>query len=129
MASVALVCAAVLPTTACQAEAVCPAIGWSNAITVDASALGDDVFVQMCVASACSPAPGATATAPSDARTPIHDGDGVFQLGMTAPDAVTVRVYAGDGGLLDEAEHDLDWEHSDAPCGGPSATDPIVLTP
>ena len=107
---------------------VCPAIGWDNAIQVDASDFGDDVFVQLCTDAGCSPAPGVTRTVDEDLAVP-RGGNGVFQIGFAAPEVVTIRVYDAAGALLHDAEHNVDWTHTEGRCGGPSTAEPVVLTP
>lgn len=117
---------ALLGATGC-AGVVCPAIGWSNGIEVDASAYGDDAFVQLCVDVGCSAGPAEQPTPSSEIGVPFREDDGVFTLSMTTPDEVTVRVYDASGVVLHESDHRLDWTYSADVCGGPSSVGPIVL--
>lgn len=50
-------------------------------------------------------------------------------VGMAAPENVTVRAFALDSTLLGEVEADLAWvrEGGSAQCGGPMSTDPLAL--
>ena len=106
----------------------CPAIGYISILTVDASAYGDDVFVQLCVSTGCSVGPDGQETPSTDPTVPSVGEDGEF-LFMAVPEAVTARVFAADGILLAENEHEIDWTHSTEQCGGPSTARPLVLEP
>lgn len=125
-ASVALVVLA--GALGCVPGGACPAIGWINTVTVDASAFGDAAFVQLCVPVGCSAAPGEHPSPSSDLRVPTSSADGGFAVGMTTPDSVTVRVYDADGILHEEAV-EISWTHSDGPCGGPSVAGVIMVQP
>lgn len=105
----------------------CTAIGWSNAVTIDSSAYGSDVFVQVCTDAGCSAAPGVEPTPSTDASIPERGDAGMFGFGFDAPDDITVRVYDADGILLAQSEETIDWTHSTDPCGGPSTAPPVVL--
>ncbi len=106
----------------------CPAIGWTNTVEVDASAYGNDAFVQLCVLSRCSVAPGEREMPSDDASVPFRGEGDTFQLGMTAPEEVLIRVYSVHGTLVAEKEHEIDWTHSTDPCGGPSIASILVET-
>ncbi len=108
---------------------VCPAIGWSNGITIDSSAFGEGVFLQVCSDAGCSAGPGAQPTPESDSSIPVQGDAGAFFFGFAAPDRITVRVYDSAGALLAESDEPIDWTHSTDPCGGPSTAPPIVLKP
>ena len=116
--------------TACApapfADDACPAIGWINEIEVDAARYGDGRFVQLCTDAGCSPAPGVVRTTETDLAVPHSDGDG-FQVGMTAPEKVIIRVYDAPGTLVHDAEHDIRWTHTEGRCGGPSTAERVVL--
>ncbi|WP_157560162.1 hypothetical protein [Microbacterium sp. H83] len=120
-----LVCALLLPGCA----SACPAIGWNNALTIDSSAYGPDVFVQVCSDAGCSAAPGAAPTPQTDFSVPAQGDAGTFSFGFAAPEQITVRVHDSAGILLSESEETVDWTHSPGPCGGPSTAAPLVLTP
>ncbi|GAB3600776.1 hypothetical protein [Microbacterium tumbae] len=120
---------ALLALSAGCAPVACPAIGWVNAITVDASALGDAVFVQLCVEEACSPAPDAVDADSSPIMVTTGEDAWAFSLiDMTTPGEVSIRVYDLEGVLLRESDHDVRWTHSTEVCGGPSTAEPVVLT-
>lgn len=108
---------------------VCPAIGWSNGVTIDSSAFGGDVFLQVCSDAGCSSGPGAQPTPETDSSVPAQGEAGAFHFGFAAPDRITVRVYDSAGALLAESDEQIDWTHSTDPCGGPSTAPPIVLEP
>lgn len=108
----------------------CPAIGWNNGLTIDASAYGGDVFLQVCVDGAgCSTAPGAEPTPSTDLSVPEQGEPGQFGFGFSAPDAITVRVFDASGVLIAESEESVEWTHSTDVCGGPSTAPPVVLEP
>lgn len=107
----------------------CPAIGYISVLTVDAGAYGDEAFVQLCVPGGCSAGADGTETSSSDATVPFRgQEDGEF-LFTAVSDEIIVRVFAPDGSLLTEQEHDIPWTHSEEQCGGPSTTPPLVLEP
>ncbi|MFS0913133.1 hypothetical protein AB3M89_15230 [Microbacterium sp. 179-I 3D2 NHS] len=105
----------------------CTAIGWTNGVTIDATAYDGDVFLQVCSDAGCSLGPGAEPTPASDASVPAQGDAGSFSFGFDAPDEITVRVYDGGGVLLAESRETIDWTHSTDPCGGPSTAPPVVL--
>lgn len=108
----------------------CPAIGWVNAVTVDASAVPGVSAVQFCVESECSPAPGSeTDDDGSLFWVNAEEGGWVLSLDMSAPDTITIRLFDANNALIRESEESISWTHSDGPCGGPSTADPLVLEP
>ncbi|WP_435745945.1 hypothetical protein [Microbacterium sp. PMB16] len=107
----------------------CPAIGYISVLTVDASAYGDDVFVQLCVPGGCSAGPDGQETPSSDPTVPNVGEEPDEFLFMSVPDEVTARVFAPDGTLLVEDDHDISWTHSTEQCGGPSTAPPLILNP
>lgn len=111
------------------AENACPAIAWNNTVTVDATAYGGDVFIQLCTDAGCSAAPGEEATPSSDPAMPVRQDETTFGFMMAVPDEAVVRVYAPDGSLIAESEHTISWTHSTDRCGGPSTAEPIVVHP
>lgn len=121
--------ALLLGSTGCSPDVACPAIGWINTVTVDTSAFGDTAFVQFCVDAGCSPRPDEGPTTSSDLQVPVQEDDGVFRVGMAAPEEAMIRVYDATGMLLHESDHDIAWTHSTGPCGGPSTAAPIIVTP
>lgn len=125
VAVIGLVLALLLPGCA----TACPAIGWSNGVEIDASALGPDVLLQICSDAGCSAEPGATPTPQTDFSTPAQGDAGIFHFGFAAPDVITVRVYDDSGILVAETRESIDWTHSSDACGGPSTAPPIILHP
>lgn len=113
----------------------CPAIGWFNGVTLDASAVAGVAAVQFCVEGECSPtpgvAPGADPTSSANMFTVTPQEDGTWALGfdMSTPDAVEVRLFDAQNVLIRESDESISWTHSDEPCGGPSTADPIALEP
>lgn len=107
----------------------CPAIGYISVLTVDASAYGDDVLVQLCVPGGCSAGPDGQETPSTDPTVPfVGEEPGEF-LFMSVSDEVTARVFAPDGTLLVEDDHDITWTHSTEQCGGPSTAPPLIVEP
>lgn len=128
-ATTILTAALLLPALTGCAMNACPAIGYVSVLTVDAGAYGDDVWVQLCVPGGCSVGPDGQETPSTDPTVPfVGEELGEF-LFLAVPDAVTAHVFAADGTLLAENEHDITWTHSTAQCGGPSTTPPLVLEP
>lgn len=126
--------AAALALAACGAgaETVCPAIGWSNALTVG---LADDwppvdgrsLLVE------CSSRCGMYGREgpPDELSVPFSGASTVVQLDMTAPDSVVLTVLGGNGTELTQHDADLDWVRvggSDE-CGGPHAASITVPAP
>ncbi|KNY06415.1 hypothetical protein [Microbacterium sp. GCS4] len=105
----------------------CTTIGWSNAVEIDPSAYGSDVFLQVCTDAGCSTGPGVEPTPSTDLSVPERGDAGAFGFGFDAPDHIIVRVYDDGGILLSETEEPIDWTHSTDPCGGPSTAPPVVL--
>lgn len=109
---------------------VCPAIGWINGITVDASAFDGAAELQFCVDDECSPRANET-PATGEVSTMLwanRDGeDWTLSLDMRAPETIVIRLFAADGSLLEESEHDIDWTPPTGQCGGASTAPPIVL--
>lgn len=122
---------AVALLTGCAAgpqDLVCPAIGWDNSADVDASAFGEDAFVQVCSEHGCSPAPGERAD-PSDSSAPREGPGRSFHFGFDSPDTVTVRVYDAAGSVVHDAEHEIAWTRSTDPCGGPAHAKTLFVEP
>ncbi|MFD2092456.1 hypothetical protein [Blastococcus deserti] len=129
------VVAAALAFVACSAggSTVCPAIGWSNALVVE---LADDWsrLEGGSLRIECSSRCGYLIhedgpSTDEDALTvPLGRGREVFQLDMTAPDAVVVTVLAADGTELAEVDADLDWHRvgGSEDCGGPHEATVVV---
>lgn len=124
--------AAALALAACGAgaETVCPAIGWSNALTVG---LADDwppvdgASLRVECSSRCGPY---GRDGPADVlTTPLGGPSTVVQLDMTAPDSVVLTVLAADGTELAQHEAGPDWRRvgGSEECGGPMAA--VVTVP
>jgi hypothetical protein len=127
--------AAALAFSACAAGAstVCPAIGWSNTLTVG---LADDwppvdggsLFVEC--SSRCGLKLSPT-DEPDELSVPLTGRSTVVQLDMTAPDAVVLTVLGADGAELAQLGTDLDWRRvgGTEECGGPSAASVVIPAP
>ncbi|WP_372466464.1 hypothetical protein ACCO44_10050 [Microbacterium maritypicum] len=127
IAVVALLGGAVTGSSGCALA--CPAIGWTNAVALETSAVAGVVAVQFCVAGECSPAPGTEPTSSTNLFivTPQDDGTWVLGFDMSTPDGVDIRLFDAQNTLIHESEESISWTHSDEPCGGPSTAEPIVL--
>lgn len=110
----------------------CPAIGWSNIVTVqlrgDTSSVAQ---VQLCVDGACGPAEDVDMTGPLG-MVSLSDHEGgawAFHVDMGFPSEFTVRSLAADGSVLSDSEVAPEWVRvgGSAHCGGPAeATVEIV---
>lgn len=117
-------------TTACVPPILdaCPAIGYVTGLQVDATAIPDATWVQLCADAVCSAAPGEGESVDLVIRASEDGGTWAFSfIGIDAPDDVVTRVTDAAGTLLQETEHRVDWTRSAERCGGPSTADPIVL--
>ncbi len=115
-----LAAAALLALTSCGGDrAVCPAVGWSNGLTVELTEdwpPGEGRTVRVGVAEAVAPLTGRTAS---------------VSFPMTTPDTVDVTVLGGDGAALAEVDADLDWVRvgGSEECGGPHRATATVPAP
>ena len=130
----ACVMAAALALAACDSGAgtVCPAIGWSNGLTV---ALADDwppveggsLLVE------CSSRCGMYGRegADDELSVPLSGPSTVVQLDMTAPDSVVLSVIGADGTEVAQHDADLEWVRvgGSEECGGPHAASVVVPAP
>lgn len=111
----------------------CPAIGWSNGLTVELEGDTSEVAsVQLCTDDGCAPGSDADPSGPlGEVVLAERDGDTwAFSVGMTSMDRVTVRALAGDGSVISDTEVTPEWVRvgGDDRCGGPtSATVTIDL--
>lgn len=102
----------------------CPAIGWSNTLTVqldgDASAVDQ---VQLCTDAGCASDEDVDMTGPLGfVSVEAQDGDSwTFSVGMTRLERFTVRTLAGDGTVLSDTEVTPEWVRvgGSEQCGGP----------
>lgn len=124
-------------------EAACPAIGWLNTVDVQLEGSVDQLervaSVELCDDRGCStsesqpvpPSPIAVPGTVSPYYRAESNGRGRWSVdvGMAAPDNVTVRAFALDSTLLGEVEADLAWIRvgGSEQCGGPMSTDPLAL--
>lgn len=110
----------------------CPAIGWTNGLTVDTSAIDGVADLQFCVDDECSPRAGEIPPTGSVSTMFWADQDGAewtLNLDMRAPETVIIRLFGADGTLLLESEHAIDWTPPTGQCGGTSTAPPLVLEP
>lgn len=131
VSALALLAASATATTSCVTFGACPAIGWTNAVSIDVSAFPEVTDVQFCVDAECSPAPGAEPTSSTNlfAAIPQEDGSWSLAVDMAAPERIDIRLFDAQATLIHESRHAIAWTPSDAPCGGPSTADPLVLEP
>lgn len=120
---------AVATTTGCVTVGACTTIGHVSTVTVDVSAYPGVTDVQFCAEGECSRAPGEEGASSSNMYMATLQDDGTWSLafGMDVADVVDIRLFDAAGTLLHESEQSIAWTHSDAPCGGPSTADPLVL--
>ena len=101
----------------------CPAVGWSNSLRVElADGWPTAAAVRVECPSWCGLAVEPVGDGPDAATVPLTGSTAFVSLGMVSPDAVGVTVLGADGGVLTEADLDLDWERvgGSAECGGPA---------
>ncbi len=112
--------AAALAYSACAAGAgtVCPAIGWSNTLTVG-------------LADGWPPVDGGTLLVDDELSVPLTGSSTVVQMDMTAPDSVVLTVIGPDGTELAQLATDLDWRRvgGTQECGGPHTASVTVPLP
>lgn len=137
--------------TGCMTDA-CPAIGWSNSLTVELTGDASPVdVVEVCAEDVCSnqvqraPDDGFTTEVPpstggvSEDREPkelslysasrVDDDTWAIGFMMQAPTAVTVRALTADGTVLAEEDFALEWKRvgGSERCGGPGRAGPVIL--
>ena len=120
----------VIALTAC-APLACPAIGWSNTLTVQvdggSSAITD---IQLCVDGECAPTKDVDPTgALGQISLAFQVGQTwTFSTGMTALDHFIVRTLQSDGSVLAETEFTPEWVPKDATrqCGGPASATVVI---
>jgi hypothetical protein len=112
--------ATALAFSACAAGAstVCPAIGWSNTLTVG-------------LADGWPPVDGGTLLVDDELSVPLTGSSTVVHMDMTAPDSVVLTVLGPDGTELAQLATDLDWRRvgGTEECGGPHAASVTVPLP
>ena len=134
IAGAACVMAAALASAACGAAAgtACPAIGWSNTLTVglaDAWPVVDGGSLRVACASPCG-VHGPAGPA-HELTTPLSGTSTVVGMDMTAPDSITLTVLGPDGTELAVLDADLDWRRvgGSEECGGPHAASVVIPGP
>jgi hypothetical protein len=124
---------AALALAACGAgaETVCPAIGWSNTLSVglaDGWRAVDGTLLVEC----SGPCGMYGREGPRDeVSVPLSGASTVVQLDMTAPDSVILTVVGADGTELTRHDADLDWDRvgGSEECGGPHTASVVVPAP
>ncbi|MFJ6534449.1 hypothetical protein [Microbacterium sp. NPDC091662] len=131
IAVLALLGATVATSTGCVTFGACPAIGYVSAVTVDVSAYPGVADVQFCAEGECSRAPGEEGASSGNMYMATLQDNGTWSLafGMDVADFVEIRLFDAQGTLIHESVQAIAWTHSDAPCGGPSTADPLILQP
>ena len=121
----------VMGLTGCVSFA-CPAIGWTNALTVqldgDTSAVDQ---VQLCTDDGCAPVGDEDITGPLGLVTAEKKTDDAWTFAVDGlPDTFTVRTLAADGTMLSDTEVTPEWDRigGSEQCGGPSEATITVRT-
>ena len=127
--------AAALAFSACAAgvSTVCPAIGWSNTLTVGLDSGWPPVDGGTLVVE-CSSRCGLVldpADPPDEVTVPLTGRSTVVQLDMTLPDSAVLTILGPDGTELAELDADLDWRRvgGSEDCGGLSVASVVVPAP
>lgn len=117
----------------CSPPVECPAIGWTNSVTV---ALEGDVhsvdLVELCAGGMCSRPRGSQPTVENTIpyiASAKSNTVWTITIGMRAPKTVSVRAFSSDGRVLAQKKVNLDWRRVGGTerCGGPEEADPIRL--
>ncbi len=102
----------------------CPAIGWTNALTVqldgDTSAVDQ---VQLCTDAGCAPVEDEDVTGALGIVAAEEQKDDAWVFSVDGlPDTFTVRTLAADGTVLSDTEVTPEWDRigGSEQCGGPS---------
>jgi hypothetical protein len=126
---------AALALSACGAAGgtVCPAIGWSNSLTVGLAAGWATVDGGTLLVECSTPCgmPALRTDEPGDVSIRLTGSSTVVQLDMAAPDSVALTVLGPDGTGLATHQADLDWRRvgGTEECGGPHAASVVIPTP
>jgi hypothetical protein len=107
----------------CADGVVCPAIGWSNALTVELAEGWADVpggSITLDCSSPCGAIDLDAHEPASELSVPLTGGAAVVQL-LATPDSVTATVLGSDGVVLGGTTAHLDWRRvgGSEECGGP----------
>ena len=112
-----------LGLTGC-AGADCPAVGWSDELTVQLTGEGDIASLELCFRGHCMSDEDLDGSPLADVQATDHgDGEWQFDMGVWTPDAVLVRGLSADGSVENEYPIQPEWNEGDevAPgCGGPA---------
>lgn len=110
----------------------CPAIGWSNAVTVALADGWPPVDGGTLLVGCSSPCGTYGREGPADELSvPLEGRSTLVHLDMTAPGSVTVSVLGADGAELAVHDVGLDWRRvgGSEECGGPHAASVVVPAP
>ncbi|PJJ55384.1 hypothetical protein CLV54_3274 [Compostimonas suwonensis] len=113
----------VMGVTGCVPFA-CPAIGWTNALTVQLD--GDTTAVdqvQLCTEAGCAPVGDENVTGPLGLVTVEAQNGNAWTFSVDGlPDTFTVRMLTADGAVLSDTEVTPEWDRvgGSEQCGGPS---------
>lgn len=149
--AISLVAVLAATLTGCMTDA-CPAIGWSNSLTVELAGDASRVdVVEVCSEDVCSdqmqraldegvmtevpPSTGAVSEEREPKELSLYSAsrvdDDTWTIGfmMQAPTAVSVRALTGEGTVLAEEDFTLEWKRvgGSERCGGPGEAGPVVL--
>jgi hypothetical protein len=115
---------------------ICPAIGWSDALTVELDAgwptvPGGSVTVDCPSTCALEFREDAPAIERNEISAPLAGAETTIQFAAGMPDSVVVTVTGTDGRQLAQHEANLDWRRvgGSEECGGPHAATVVVPVP
>ncbi|MFC9561496.1 hypothetical protein [Agromyces sp. NPDC056965] len=133
--AVSVTAAVTLGSTGCLFPNACPTIGYLSSVDIVLS--GPDAasaaLVVLCSDVGCSIPVAESGTPPASGPlwTATDEGDGHWRidLGMNAPERVTIEVLDADGARLTETAEELEWRRTadTGQCPGPVATDPVTV--
>ena len=118
-----IVAVTVMGLTGCVPFA-CPAIGWTNALTVQLDGNTSAVDqVQLCTEAGCAPVEDENVTGPLGLVTVEAQNSDAWMFSVDGlPDTFAVRTLAADGTMLSNTEVTPEWDRvgGSEQCGGPS---------
>lgn len=110
----------------------CPAIGWTNALTVQLDGDTSTVDqVQLCTDAGCAPVEDEDITGPLGFVTVEEQNGDAWTFSVDGfPDTFTVRTLAADDTVLSDTAVTPEWERigGSEQCGGPSVATVTVRT-
>jgi hypothetical protein len=125
------------------APLACPAIGWSSRVDVAVDGSTERMsWLEVCADDQCVSAAGPSSMSEPPQPSPLMSDSGQLHLtegsgtawtldvGMSAPERLTLRAFDAAGATIAESSVDLAWTRvgGSAACGGPSEAAPLTLT-